>query len=108
MNRDDEATQIESYLVDGLMKVVAAHAARNQIEISTVGYYAVGDARLFQRIEDGGSMTVYQYGRVLHWIYDRWPDDVAWPVGVIQPGRRRPVVSAPVRGRPSISRSIKK
>lgn len=100
MKDDPQKNEVERFLVDGLVKVVEAHAARTGTLLSSVGRYAVADGRLFERLEAGGSLTVRQWGRVLQWVFDRWPVTEPWPADVVRPAKRYPVPTRKM-GRPS-------
>jgi len=92
MATTSDRTEIEQFMNAGLVKVARAHGKRTSIKLTSIGVYAVGDARIFGKILEGRPITTRQWSRILQWIYDRWPETVAWPADVMRPAYRNAVI----------------
>lgn len=70
-----------------LVGVARAYAKATDLELSSVGMYALRDGRFFERIKpkNGGKFGMDTYDRAMQWFSDRWPEHAKWPDGTPRP-----------------------
>ena len=55
------------------------------LSTSRVSFLVVGYGTFYKRLESGCSCTLKTYNRVLQWLSDHWPVDLAWPADILRP-----------------------
>ncbi|MCY3855975.1 MAG: hypothetical protein OXF78_06745 [Rhodospirillales bacterium] len=54
----------------------------------TIGRYAAGSGDFYSRLVAGHDVTTRRAARVVQWLSDHWPADLAWPADISRPGPR--------------------
>ena len=70
-----------------LVETFAAATGRRE---TTVAALCAGQAHAIDRLRGGASMTLRRARRIVQWLSDHWPDDLAWPDGVDRPAPEPP------------------
>ena len=52
---------------------------------STVGRWAAGDGRTYNRLRRGHDITTHRAARITQWLSDHWPADLSWPPDIPRP-----------------------
>ncbi|MFT4013006.1 MAG: hypothetical protein QM682_06310 [Paracoccus sp. (in: a-proteobacteria)] len=75
--------------VDQLAGMAKTYADHSGLKLSTVAAYAVNDGKFFDRIEKGGGCTLRTAKRLIDFLADRWPSDLAWPRDIPRPPKSK-------------------
>lgn len=75
-----------------LQDLADAHRKTSGLALSTIGMYAVKDARFFRKICASGKLTTIKYDQMMNWLSANWPVGLAWPrqYEAVRPGRPMP------------------
>ena len=65
-----------------LVRTLAAATSRSE---STVSRLASGSGMTTARLAEGKTITVQRADRILQWLSDHWPRDLAWPPRIARP-----------------------
>ena len=85
---------MEDTLRQNLLSCAARYAEAMGLGDGTVGAYAAGDWRFFERLRAGKTFTAKKYDEVMAWFDTKWPTDTKWPAGVPRTSNaRQPLTS---------------
>jgi hypothetical protein len=63
-------------------KLYSTHTGRR---LSTIGVYGVNDGKFFGRLETGNTCTIKTAEKMMQWLSDAFPTDLAWPADIPRP-----------------------
>lgn len=69
-----------------LIDRLAAHTRKSP---HTIGRYSAGSGDFYSRLVAGHDLTTRRADRVVQWLSDHWPADLAWPADIPHPAPRR-------------------
>jgi hypothetical protein len=69
--------------------VAKSYADHSGLKLSTVAAYAVNDGKFFDRIAKGGSCTLRTAHRLVGFLSENWPADLAWPTDIPRPPKSK-------------------
>lgn len=67
------------FIVKDIARLSETYLAHRNWSSATLGSYAVGDSRFFQRLENG-RVTLLQCARLGAWLEQNWPKELEWPL----------------------------
>lgn len=73
---------------NNLISLAETFASATGVSLATIGKRALNDNTFLARIVHGQTFTVRTYDRVVQWLSDNWPKDVAWPHSVDRPKKK--------------------
>lgn len=82
-------------MIATLIEIIDAYARATGVSPATVSLRSAASGGLYRRLRDGHSITVHRAARIVQWLSDHWPADLAWPDGV---GRPPPSPESPAAG----------
>lgn len=71
--------------IDQLLAVARSYAKAEAIEMQTVSWRALGDAKKLGAIIDGADIQVRRFERTMQWFSDNWPENAVWPHDIPRP-----------------------
>lgn len=81
-------------LASSLLRVSDAYCEAKDLARPTVSALILKDSRAFDRVADGGSITIRNYERAMQWFSNHWPQDLPWPREVSRPVPSEPSEAA--------------
>ena len=73
--------------ISTLSRIYCEAVGRSEFRISDL---ASGNPYLFKRLRAGAGCAIATYNRVLCWLSDHWPADLAWPSDIPRPAPSSP------------------
>ena len=73
-----------SSIIDLIDKMAAATSRSPH----TIGRLAAGSGDFYSRLVAGHDLTTRRAERVVAWLSDHWPADLAWPSDIPRPAQR--------------------
>lgn len=77
-------------LAQALLRCSDAYCAAKGLARPTVSALILKDSRAFDRVANGGSITIRNFERVMQWFSAQWPDDLPWPDDIARPSQTEP------------------
>ena len=72
---------------------------------ATLCQKAVGNSKFLARLEDG-RVTLRSLARLIQYLSDHWPPDLAWPADVPRPGSEAPGAASPLLSDPEFPAAV--
>lgn len=69
---------------ESVLHVARVYAEHRGITMTTLGTYAAGHGRFFERLAVG-RVTIRRAQHILQYLSDHWPTDIAWPADIPRP-----------------------
>lgn len=70
---------------DVILKLANLYSDRTGLTLSTIASYAVNDGKRFDRIKNGGGLTLKTFNRLIDWFDANFPEDLEWPPSIPRP-----------------------
>lgn len=70
-----------------LLVVARAYGRATNRSLARVSTLVRGHGAFLDRLSAGQGCTVDTFLQVLDWFWTNWPDDTAWPAGVVTPAQ---------------------
>ena len=71
-----------------IITLIDALAAKGGHSPHTIGRYAAGSGDFYSCLVAGHDLTTRRAERVVAWLSDSWPADLAWPSDIPRPAPR--------------------
>lgn len=81
-----------------LIDLAGAYARAKGLRVTTVARQCAGQARLFDRLSDGATITSARATRIVQYFSDNWPAGLDWPAGIERPAPSRNPDVSPLSG----------
>jgi len=74
-----------------LVALVDLFAKHTGLSVATVSRHATGSGDTVARLQRGGAITTRRADRAFCFLFDNWPDGIAWPADIPRPVSSRGV-----------------
>ena len=68
-----------------IITLIDSLAAHTRKSVHTIGRYSAGSGDFYSRLVAGHDLTTRRADRVIQWLSDHWPADLAWPSDIPKP-----------------------
>lgn len=79
--------------IQQMLALIDQFATAKGISTSRVTTIVFNSGAMYERLRSGSDITVGRLERAMQWFSDNWPDDLAWPEGIVRP-TPKPVIAA--------------
>lgn len=74
--------------ISPLMTLIDAYGVATGIADKTLSFRVFKDSKKIAALRDGADITTNRLDEAVAWFSENWPEDAAWPKGVVRPARQ--------------------
>lgn len=68
-----------------MLTLARLYSERTKRSLARIGTLVHNQGAFFNKLEDGKTVTVETYQKVLRWFSKNWPADLEWPAEIARP-----------------------